>query len=289
MTASFPLRRVLDDYAVWLQIENFVPRLLIFFALLSVVYDLLRKRSAGLVVLGWLVLVASLVAGQLINFPGANMMQSFAVVIAVYIPVSLLVGGLIGRLVSSLRSQPAIVRWGTLAVLGVLSLVGVRERLSVLDTSYLMVTRPDIIAAQWMDEHLPEDAVVLVEGFSIYDGRSVVGADAGWWLPLFAQRRTTMPPQYALFNERPADPQYSTLVVDLVTQLESAPFVPDDAIRTMCELGVTHAFVGQQQGLIGAGVRQLYGVADLHDDPRFDHIYQRDRTHVFEFDSGSCN
>ena len=66
-----------------------------------------------------------------------------------------------------------------------------------------MVTKPDRQAMTWIREHTPAQAKFLVEGFRIYGGRSVVGSDAGWWIPLLADRANTMPPQYALLNETP--------------------------------------------------------------------------------------
>ena len=101
-----------------------------------------------------------------------------------------------------------------------LALWGAKGQLGIVSPEYVMVTRPDRQAMTWIREHTPTQAKFLVEGFRIYGGRSAVGADAGWWIPLLAERANTMPPQYAMLNEAPIIPNYTQQVVDLVEILE---------------------------------------------------------------------
>ena len=137
-------------------------------------------------------------------------------------------------------------------------------------------------------ENTPAETRFLVEGFRIYDGRSAVGADAGWWIPLLAGRANTMPPQYALLNERPIDPDYSRNVVALVAGLEANSPATTEGMRLLCEQGITHVYIGQSQGKVGFAAPQLFAPEDFAPQPAFDLVYHEDRVYVFAFDRATC-
>lgn len=288
LTSEAAWSSVEADYAVWRGVTTYAPLVLLIACACAVVWDAVSKRAITVIPILWYVIMASLPAGRLINLPGANMLQSFANLISLYIPVSLVSG--------SLLSVPRRVTEGSSRVFnGVVSLVvvglagaGAVSQLSILDTQYLMVTRPDIVAAAWISENVDEDAVFLVEGFTIYNGRSVVGSDAGWWLPVLAHRRTTMPPQYALLNDEPVEPDYPARLVELVSGLASVSASSTEGTRLMCIAGVTHVYIGQRQGTVGAGVSQLYNMEDLTSNPALKLVYQRDRAAVFELNRALC-
>ena len=97
-----------------------------------------------------------------------------------------------------------------------------------------------------------------------------------------------MPPQYALIQETPVDPGYKRRVVDLVAILEtSSPALPE-AIRLLCEWDVTHVYIGQGQGEVGAGAVQLFSPDSLMTSPDFDALYHQDRVYIFCLESQAC-
>ena len=217
------------------------------------------------------------------------MMQNFAVVIALYIPASLLIGwgtsaaaGWIGQ------HGGRVGRWAWRALLIVLTLVGVARQARVIQSEFAMVTRPDMRAMAWIREHTPRDTLFLVEGFRIYGGRSAVGSDAGWWLPLLAGRRNTMPPQYALLNEVPTEPEYSQRVVELVTRLEGASLASPEGLRPLCEWGISHIYIGQGQGKVGLGAVQLFSPQDMMTSSPFDLRYHQDHVYIFALRYEAC-
>jgi hypothetical protein len=151
-----------------------------------------------------------------------------------------------------------------------------------------MVTNPDRQAMTWIREHTPAQAKFLVEGFRIYGGRSVVGSDAGWWIPLLADRANTMPPQYALLNETPIIPDYTQQVVGLVETLEHNTPASAVGLQALCKAGVTHIYIGQTQGMTGFGVTQLFAPDDFMSQPAFKLVYQGDRVYIFALSEGVC-
>ena len=264
-----------------------MPRLLVLAALVALVWAIVKQCWEAIAVGGWVLILGALVAGQAINVPGANFMQNFAILIVLYIPVGILAGWLLGEVSNVLPHHSAI---STLlaGVLFFTALLGAKSQVRIVDTSFVMVTRPDIRAMAWIGEEVSPDANFLVEGFRIYDGRSVVGADAGWWIPLLTQRQNTIPPQYALLTEQPVELAYNQDVVDLVAALETMPLDSDQGLSLLCKRDITHVYVGQGQGNVGAGVRQLFAPSDLVWSAHFNEIYHRDRVHIFAVDTEVC-
>lgn len=286
---SSPLEQVLADYQVWRDIAFYVPRPLLIAAFVALAWSLAQRRWAVASVGLWVLGLASLVAGRLIRLPGANMMQNFAILIALYIPVGLLVGWLIQQVVGlAERWAGRTGQWVMGMAVVAIAVWAARGQVGIVRPSYALVTRPDVRAMHWIREHVPSEARFLVEGFRIYGGTSAVGADAGWWIPLLAGRRNTMPPQYALVNEIPAEPEYSRRVVDLVAHLETASPASPEGLRLLCDWDITHVYVGQGQGKVGAGAVQLFSPDDLAASPAFSQVYHQDRVYIFALNHQAC-
>jgi hypothetical protein len=286
---STPLARVLSDYAIWRNIIFYIPWFLLVPAVAALVWAMVDWHPFVVGIGVWVLGMASLVAGRLIRLPGANMMQNFAVLIALYIPVSVLIGWAGGRLARFLTQQRRRVFRVVLGiVLVTAALWGSKIRIGDVDLSYALVTRPDMRAMAWIRENVQPSTKFLVEGFRIYGGRTAVGADAGWWIPLLAHRQNTVPPQYALFNEQPIIPGYNKTIVDRIAFLEETTLSSPDVLPNLCAANITHAYVGQGQGNVGAGVVQLFDPHDLNDSPFFEPTYHRDRVWIFDFDTSVC-
>ena len=284
-----PLELVLADYQIWRNVAFYVSQPLLIASLVALAWSLAQRcwpvASIGLWILG----LASLVAGRLIRLPGTNMMQNFAVLIALYIPVGLLAGWLIGQMaVLARRWAGKAGQWIVRTAIIVAAVWAAVGQIGIVQPSYIMVTRPDMKAMAWIRENTPPGARFLVEGFLIYGGYSAVGADAGWWIPLLAGRENTMPPQYALLNEAPADAEYTRRVVDLVACLETTSPGSLDGIQLLCDWDITHVYIGQGQGKVGTGVVQLFSPDALATSPVFSKVYQRDRVCILALNPQAC-
>jgi hypothetical protein len=283
------LETVLASYAIWRTATTYVPVPLLLATLIALVWSLLRRNwvvaSIGLWVLG----LASLVAGRLVRLPGANMMDNFAVLIALYMPVSLLVGWLLGQIANLAKARMGRAgSWVYGAVLLAISIWAAVGQSRIVGSSFILVTRPDMRAMAWIRQNTPLTSRFLVEGFPIYSGYSAVGADAGWWIPLLAGRQNTMPPQYALLNEAPEEQGYSQRVVDLVAQLKGTSPASERGLRLLCDWGITHVYVGQGQGKVGVGAVQLFSPETLMSSEAFTPVFRDGRVIVFALDPQSC-
>lgn len=115
------------------------------------------------------------------------------------------------------------------------------------------VTASDLNVMLWMREHLPANSFVLAEPFAFpWSRESVLGTDAGLWIPLVAGMRTSVPPMTA-YNERLADPNYlkntrNIIEFEPLRQFDTAnnPLPTRVDWAALKQAGVTHIFVGSR-------------------------------------------
>lgn len=287
-----PQQWVWNDYQIWRSLPDYYPRWLQQWAGWAWLWSVVVAHRKAFLIGAWGLSLGALVALSLLQIPLMSELQNFAVVIAMYIPFSILCGWSAGWLLAWTarryadpwaRRIPKLA--GALCLLAVLaSLPRTRD---ILDEQYNMVTRPDRLAMDWIRENTPADARFFVSGYRVYGGRTVVGADAGWWIPLLAHRANSMPPQYALL-ERPADENQVTDLVNLIASLEGIPLSSPWATKLLCEQGYTHVFLGQKQGKVGFEVRQLYSEAQLAANPSLRPVYRQDRVRVYAVNPEFC-
>jgi len=285
IAAAKNIELVRNDLLNWKTIFQSTPRYLVILSCAAAAWALLRKEWMAAAVILWPGLLTAYMAGSLLRLPGANMLQTFAIMIALYIPVGLLVGWLTGRLAA--RKQPWLqALWGALIVGA--AIYGVDQQRSLVDAQfYSMVTHPDARAMQWIEANTPAEASFLVQSF-VYSV-SVAGSDAGWWIPLLAGRGNNAPPQYAMFAEAPASPETNPSLLALVETLEQYPLPVPEALVQLCASGISHVYNGQQQGRVGFEVQPLFDPSALRNSPEiFERLYARDRVEIFALRQEAC-
>lgn len=290
MVRATPLEARLTDFSNWRFLPEYVPWVYLGMAILGAGWAVVRRHWGVVCMLLWVFLMVAYYFGGLVQLPAANMLQTFAVVILLYVPVGILGGYAFGEF--AVEIGRALPRVGTLLIAGVVLVLavwgGVQQARLGDPFTYALFTRPDLHALKWIEENTDNDSLILVEGFSIYAGDSSVGSDGGWWLPLFSRRQNTMPPQYALLNEQPIVSGYSTAVTNLVTLLEAQPISNPQVVANLCSRGISHVYIGQRQGEVGANARQLYAPEDLLASPAFELVYHQDRAYLFELVQQAC-
>jgi hypothetical protein len=143
-----------------------------------------------------------------------------------------------------------------------------------------LVTRPDQMAATWLRENTPPQARLLVNSFSAYGNSSVVGSDGGWWLPLLANRLTSLPPlTYSV--ERGLTPDFQQHVNALSVQVNEHGLNDAGVMQSLREHGITHVYVGQRQGRGNNISGPVLDVGQLLANPALRPVYHQDRVWVF--------
>jgi len=287
---SSPWINVLADYQVWRDLTFYSPSAILFLSIIALVWAILRKNWSLFVLPLWFLVLSASIAGRLFHLPGAYLMQNFAIIIAIYIPIGLLVGWLIDDASNSIEKRnknlgPFII---TVSLFSVAILGAVKLRSISNPNEFALVTRPDARAMTWINQNVPTQALFLVEGFRIYNGWTAVGSDAGWWISLLTNRENSMPPQYPLLNERPFPPDYTKNVVELVGDLETISLESSEGTQLLCNNRITHVYIGQGQGEVGAGVQQLYTPEELEKNPSYNLVYNQDRVYIYALNQEIC-
>jgi hypothetical protein len=297
--------QAIQEYNQIGNISGYLPITLWILVALSIIWGIWRRNKySNLFSLWWLIILLA-ANPNWFGLPGEGILSNFAIFIAAYIPASILIGAATGSIltdyvfdqkdrsiVSNLLDQStdggsynqrfAILSGLSLLLILGLGIVNIRSRLNDVQVSkHALVTRPDIRAAGWIDDQLPENAKFLVNSFFAYGDTLVVGSDAGWWLPMLAKRETTQPPiNYGMEHGFGLDFVHYTN--QLISEIQAKGISHLDVLEKLYDREVTNIYIGQQQGQVNTNGPPLLKIEDLLKDPNFRLIYNQDRVWIFE-------
>ncbi len=280
-------------------ITGYLPFPLWLLVLLAIGWGIWTRNQKSNIFSLWWILILLAANPHWLQLPGTGVLTNFAVFIAAYIPASILIGSssasvlrrfdLINpddkSIIQDAPTQPVQRRyfvWSGLVFIALimLSILFVRPRIrDVRPAEHVLVTRPDLRAAEWIDENLPSDAKFLVNSFFAYGGSAVVGSDGGWWLPLLTQRLTTQPPLTYVSEAGPRE-DFVAYTNDLIEMIKSRGLSDPDVQEELISRGVTHIYIGQQQGSVNGP--PLLSIENLLIDQNFNLVYNQDLVYIFE-------
>ena len=252
-----------------------------------------RERAPSLIALWWF-LVFLAANPQWLSLPGVGALDNFTVLIAAYIPASLLLGSAAAWLIEKLPGwfpapsveslhapRPALASLLLLALALGAGFWGARQRMGdPRPAQFALATRPDLRAAAWIQEHTPPEAHFLVNSFFAFSGQAVVGSDGGWWLPLLAHRAVSVPPLNYTFEADPW-PGYRQWVNALTAQIAKQGIDQPDTLKLLQERGIQYVYIGQQQGRVNYSGPQVLSPEQLAASPHFETLYHQDRVWIF--------
>ncbi len=256
---------------------SYVPLHLLILAGLGTAWGLLRRRRGALVMTLWVLLLLLLANPHVVGLPGTGVVNNFAILISLYLPLSILAGGLLSDLVELVRARFRGAAIALAVIVLALALVGADRRLDDLDYRYRLVTDEDLQALAWIREHTPLDARFLVNGFFAFGGHTVVGSDAGWWIPYLTGRANTVPPVVYTMEET-NDPEYVSQVAEFYQQITSQPLDNPKTLRLLASEGVTHVYIGAAGG-------ELLDPRALQESPAYQLVYHEDGVWIFEINA----
>jgi len=242
----------------------------------------LWRRDKNMALLGvWWGLLLLAADPQWVGLPGEGAISNFALLIAAYLPAGILAGAALGWLRQAF-APGRVWDLALLALVAVVALLGSRQRLGDVHAGQsALVTAPDQRAAAWIDNHVPADARFLVNSFAAYGGNNIVGADAGWWLPLLAHRATNVPPlNYAV--ERGPRPDYRLWTNALPAEIQSKGIDSPEVLSELAARGIGYVYIGQLRGQVNNPGQPLLVAGDLAVSPHYRLIYHQDRVWVFQ-------
>jgi len=245
----------------------------------------LVRRNPGTPLLGiWSGLSFLATNPDLLGLPGAGFIGNFTLFIAAYIPAALLIGWLGSQAVEGLLRRVSG-RTGlglVLTLLGLAGAVGAFRQLGIADpVAHSMLTFSDLEALRWVRENTPPDSRFLINGFFAYGGTMVVGADAGWWLPLLGGRQASVPPM-PYVSERPVEPDYVAKVNGLMAQVLARGPTDPDVVAALKRAGIGYIYIGQRRGRVNNPTGRVLDPGELAKSPAYQLVYQLNRVWVFK-------
>ena len=274
-------------------LQTYLPILIWIIFLLCIGWGL-WKRNKGLVIfiLWWLFIILA-TNPNWIGLPGSGVITNFAILIAFYIPASVVIGSAIEWIPHNKR-QPDKIDSSNNKITGLvfpilvlcivcgLGLWGLPKRIKDLNIpTYALVTRPDLRAMDWIRENTPTEASFLVNSFFAYNDSLVVGSDGGWWLPILAKRKTSLPPITYGFEEGSG----ATNLIETNNfnrEIQDMGITNPDIISLLEKHGIRYIYIGQRQGIVNYMGPKILDPQLINNDLSFKAIFHQDRVWIFE-------
>jgi hypothetical protein len=212
---------------------------------------LVTRQVLSLAVLLWSLLM--IIAGNLylLNIPALNFTNLGAVLIMLYVPLSVMIGAALEEVLNRLPARRLGLATAALLVivLGGGSWAGY-QRAKTVELERHFVTPADRVALAWIADNIPADAVFAINTYDWLPG-SIHGTDAGYWIPYFTGRdivTTSM-----LGDGLPRE--YRRLAR---ARSEAAVALKSDlgALDTLRDLGVDYIYIGLQGGFLEPGLQR---------------------------------
>ncbi len=261
-------------------ITSFLPQGLLLLCIGTLVWLTWHRQWTGWVFAFWVGLLLILSNPYILYLPGTGILNNFSVFIMLYIPSGILIGTAIDRLTIWMLKKW---RWANmLLVIGVIGTVGWGnyQRAKDIDPGYILVTTADLEAMAWIRENTSPDAKFLVNGFLAYGETLVVGADAGWWIPLLTNRQNTIPPlTYTM--EVSGIACYAEQLLVTLSSLKKISLVQSEGISFLDDLGITHIYIGHGKGMIGNQGDSLLAIDTFLSNPIYHLVYTNNQVWIF--------
>lgn len=273
------------EIQVWGQVDNFFPLPLLVLGALALLLALKARRELAVPLTLWSAFTFVLTNPFVVGLPGAGLITNFALVIALYMPVAVALGWFSG--VAWARLQGRAARGAGALLFCALLAWGSARQARIVDPFFQMITPSDLAAFEWIRANTPPDARFLINGFLAYNDSVVVGSDAGWWLPLYTRRATTIPPLlYAAERLAPGIDRDSFRQIEIEVRASGGD--PNRLREALCRAGVSHVYLGERRGRVGFGATPLVPEAWLAGNPDFELLFQQGNAQVWRFDAGRC-
>lgn len=215
-------------------------------SVLGAIVGLFRKNRTLVIITSlWVLLLIGIGLLYRLNIPLLAFTNMTGMMIMLYLPIGLLVGIFAADAedLVSLRQHQTLadaVRWVAL----ILVVAGAIHRVGDVEDFRQFLTASDVKAMKWIEENTSADALFAVHThYWLPD--SPHGSDAGYYLPYYANRRTTVSTMIASLG-----PNYETVISEskAVMTLYSA----EPNIQALCAVGIDYIYDGAKNPFDGS-------------------------------------
>lgn len=286
-TKEIPLTTlILNTWEQWLKIDQYYPVYLLIITGIAFVFAVYRKDWRISLLPFGILLLQGYAFGVLVDFPLSNFIDVFSILILLYILFGLMGGYLIDQILSVFGKRYQAVGSILLILLSFGYALYAKDVPNKMDYEY--VTWADQRAFEWIKSDTLDSSLFLVDGFSTHNNYSAVGSDAGWWIPLLANRANTMPPQYAILDEQPIQEGYSRWIVEVQDEFRQYSPATLKGLESLCKWEISHIYIGQKQGVVGQA-EPLLNWTEWPEVDWLDLVYAEDRVRIFAIDPDFCD
>lgn len=246
----------------------------------GLIYLLIRKatvfpgrlgKSLGLLIM-WCALTALLLNAHLLGLPNLGIIHNNSALIALFIPLSLSLGGLL----TWVQKELCPVRWAwqiTLTLVLVGGLWGAFTMRDVVNPTTVLAKSADVEAMRWIKAHTPPDAHFAVNIWP-WLGQIYAGSDGGYWLTLLTDRSSLLFP--ALYTSCLPKAEVAR-VTETLTAWYYMNEMDDQMLRGwLQENRITHIYIGANGGIASPQRFSDLSFAQA--------IYQKDDVFIFEIE-----
>jgi hypothetical protein len=284
-TPSQEVPEVIKQFSSRGDLFSYLPTWMWILIPITIIWGIWNRNKGILLITTWSLLILYAANPSWLNLPGEGVLTNNAMAVAAYIPASVLLGSgfisLVMRLNNTIHpSLKMILPMFLIPLLGA-GLMGMNDRKEDINIQQqILVTRPDIHAATWINENLPEDAKFLVNTFLGFGMDWLLGSDSGWWLPILTHRSTNAPPM--LYTTEKPNPYYSRQLVEITRDITENNGINNETMQQVDNLKFNYIYIGQLQGHQFNGGRSFIVVDQLLANSRIKKNYNFDRVWVLE-------
>ncbi len=233
----------------------------------------LRKENRILVIVTLLWIILLIIEGNayLFNIPMLAFTNAQEVIIMFYLPAGILIGILMHEILAfSRRNSIKWVEPFLLWLMMFVGFIGAFYRITGIEENRFFMTDADRNAMEWIKQNTPEDAVFAIQT-QFWLTNSQYGSDAGYWLPYFAERRTTSDTMISSLG-----PGYESVMAqaEAVMQL----YKEEPSIDELCALGVNYIYDGVKDPFEG----NSFNIETLENLPGVELMYSANRVTILK-------
>ncbi|MFQ6059622.1 MAG: hypothetical protein ACE5MB_12165, partial [Anaerolineae bacterium] len=241
----------------------------------GLLWGLLRRERAVVIIGLWVLSLFLMANPGLLGLPHTPLVNNSALVISLFLPLAILCGYLVASLYQVLESRLDVggrsrARYALGGLIALVALWGAWSMLSIVNPVTILATRDDVAAMAWIREHTSPGAKFLINARP-WQGGIYVGSDGGYWIPLLAERGTSLPPALYVFGP----PEYVQRVNELARLAVSGTSLDSQEVRWLLRgEGITHVYLGTRGGRINPQA--------LLSSPHYRLVYVNGAVRVFE-------
>jgi hypothetical protein len=219
---------------------------LIILASLGAVVGLLTRNKTIFTCLVWIVSLCLIGNTHLLGLPLTNL---GAVMVMLYLPIGLIVGSATEEILafSGPLYRERTVQLVTTFVL-IAGFVASHIRVIEIEPYRYFVTPEDVTAMEWIKKNTPADALFAVNTH-FWLPNVPHGTDAGYWIPYFTGRQTTVGVMLAFVEAT----EYRACLVQMSRAVEQLE-VDNASLPELQSLGVDYIYIGRMGDFSGPGL-----------------------------------